>query len=61
MIGTLWTINDQIALKVADSFYASLAAAPGNAAQALHNAVHAVRFTDAALPSQWASYIHAGA
>ena len=68
VIGTLWTINDYIAVQIADAFYAALtnnAAGSGfdasDAAMALHEAVRTVRNTLPGTPSLWASHIHAGA
>jgi CHAT domain-containing protein len=67
VIGTLWPINDRTAISVATDFYAELTAnrttppAPGQAAQALHQAVRKLRDTTPALPSRWAAYIHSGA
>lgn len=67
VIGTLWAIDDHIAVQIADAFYAALTNAPGpgfdtrHAATALHEAVRTVRSTYPNTPSLWASHIHVGA
>jgi tetratricopeptide (TPR) repeat protein len=67
VIGTLWTVDDETATQIADSFYAALTdsgrAAPDTdrAAHALHAATGAVRDTFRATPSLWAAHLHAGA
>ncbi|MFB7477089.1 CHAT domain-containing protein [Kitasatospora sp. NPDC056184] len=74
VIGTLWEINDQVAVTVASLFYTGLGADhappdPDRAARALHQAVRRVRdghglpaplnFNGA--PRLWAAHLHAGA
>ncbi|MCX5238980.1 tetratricopeptide repeat protein [Streptomyces prunicolor] len=74
VIGTLWEIDDQIAVSVADVFYTQLKSAPhtldtSRAAHALHHAIRAVRdghglpgdLNRIRTPSLWAAYLHAGA
>jgi len=66
VVGTLWEIDDAVALTVADTFYSGLRTAqgapdPSRAAHALHHAVRAIRDDIPATPSQWAAYLHAGA
>ncbi|MFE7901043.1 CHAT domain-containing protein [Streptomyces sp. NPDC057424] len=74
VIGTLWEIDDQIAVTVARTFYENLRTDsgeldPARAALALHAAVRAVRDGDdmpgsydrTRVPFLWASYLHAGA
>jgi hypothetical protein len=68
VIGTLWTIDDEIAVRIADAFYSALSAtnhggAPdvNYAAYALHYAIRDVRDALPATPSLWATYLHAGA
>ncbi|MGS2646644.1 CHAT domain-containing protein [Streptosporangium sp. LJ11] len=66
VIGTLWQIDDEVAVTVADAFYATLATAPGvletrQAAHALHHAIRTIRDRYPITPSLWASHIHAGA
>ncbi|WP_137034721.1 CHAT domain-containing protein [Streptomyces albus] len=66
VVGTLWEINDEIAVDVADRFYAGLVTADGRidtrrSAQALHEAVREVRDAFPHIPSLWAAYLHAGA
>jgi CHAT domain-containing protein len=74
VIGTLWEIDDQIAVSVADSFYAALrtpegSVDPDRAAEALHRAVRSVRdghdlpaqYDRRRTPLLWVTYLHAGA
>lgn len=66
VVGTLWEIDDAIAVEIADNFYSGLQAGSGvieasNAAQALHDAVRAARDTFPGSPSLWAAHLHAGA
>ncbi|WP_280423369.1 CHAT domain-containing protein [Nocardia carnea] len=67
VIGTLWTVDDETATQIAESFYTALfdsdSAIPDTdrAAHALHDAVRAVRDTFRATPSLWAAHLHAGA
>ena len=65
VIGTLWAIDDAIAVEIADSFYAALTNPDGTldphrAADALHHATRTQRDQRPASPSLWASHIHAG-
>ncbi len=65
VVGTLWEIDDETAVRVADSFYTNLRTADGTlsvnrSAHALHAAVRAAR-DNLPLPFLWASYLHAGA
>ncbi|MEV5750751.1 CHAT domain-containing protein [Actinoallomurus sp. NPDC052308] len=66
VIGTLWQINDALAVTVADAFYTALRTSDGTldtarSAHALHHAVRAARDAFPATPSLWAAYLHAGA
>ena len=66
VIGTLWEINDALVVDVADAFYHHLRTSTGifdtgRAAQALHQAIHAMRERYPRTPSLWAAYLHAGA
>jgi len=66
VIGTLWEIDDAVAVTIADAFYSSLRSPQGTldtsrAAHALHHAVRAIRDDIPGTPSQWAAYLHAGA
>jgi len=67
VVGTLWTVNDYVAVRIADAFYSALAESGHDthdvtrSAWALHQAVRAVRAAVTANPSLWASHIHAGA
>jgi hypothetical protein len=66
VVGTLWEIDDAIAVDIADNFYSGLRASKGtietsNAAQALHDAIRAARDKSPDFPSLWAAHLHAGA
>jgi tetratricopeptide (TPR) repeat protein len=74
VVGTLWEIDDEIAVTAADAFYTRLRAPsgsldPGRSARALHQAVRALRDGDdlpagldrVRVPYLWAAYLHAGA
>jgi len=66
VIGTMWEINDQLAVEVARTFYARLQTSAGaldvtRAAEALHSSVRAIRNKFPNIPSLWAAYLHAGA
>jgi hypothetical protein len=67
VIGTLWPIDDRLAVEVAESFYTHLTTgpartlAPDHAATALHHTIRTVRDRYPATPSLWAAYLHAGA
>ncbi|UXY25984.1 CHAT domain-containing tetratricopeptide repeat protein [Streptomyces sp. HUAS TT20] len=74
VVGTLWEIDDQIAVTVADAFYTHLTTDEGTldasrAAHALHHAIRAVRdghdlpgdLNRTRTPSLWAAHLHAGA
>ncbi|MGY4974431.1 CHAT domain-containing protein [Streptomyces nigrescens] len=74
VVGTLWEIDDQIAVTIADAFYTHLCTPTGaldtsRAAWALHQAVREVRdghdlpgrLDRTHIPFLWAAYLHAGA
>lgn len=66
VIGTLWEINDQVAVDAADEFYTALQSGPGvvdtrRAAAALNHTVRTLRDRYLLTPSLWAAYLHAGA
>lgn len=66
VIGTLWEIGDEIAVTIADAFYAHLRSSSHRldttrSAHALHHAVRSARDTYPYAPSLWAAYLHAGA
>lgn len=61
VVSTLWEIDDVVAVRLADDFYAGLRGDAGSSARALHDAVRALRDKRPRLPSLWASYLHAGA
>ncbi|MGW2724965.1 CHAT domain-containing protein [Streptomyces sp. NPDC001492] len=61
VIGTLWSVRDPIAPKVAHAVYAGLGQNPSEAATALHNALTELRTGPAPVPLiAWASYMHIG-
>lgn len=68
VVGTLWTIDDRTALRIADDFYAGIKPTPAQtdpdidrAAQALHHAVRVQRDNRPGEPYWWAAYLHSGA
>ncbi|HEV7934895.1 MAG TPA: CHAT domain-containing protein [Actinomadura sp.] len=66
VIGTLWEINDHLAVTFAETFYTGLQTGPdtleiSQAPYALHHAVRAIRDRFPRSPSLWAAYVHAGA
>jgi CHAT domain-containing protein len=66
VIGTLWEIDDGIAVEVAESFYRELRSDDRlvdvrRSAHAISQAVRAVRARYPESPDLWAAYIHAGA
>ncbi|WP_443072517.1 CHAT domain-containing protein [Streptomyces sp. NBC_01485] len=74
VVGTLWEIDDQIAVNIADAFYTNLTTDEGTldvsrAAYALHQSVRGVRdghdlsgqYDRTQTPFLWAAYLHVGA
>jgi hypothetical protein len=66
VIGTLWEINDQIAVEVAESFYQALRSDDRlvdvrRSARAISEAVRVIRDRHPDSPALWAAYMHAGA
>ena len=66
VVGTLWEINDAIAVEIAKTFYTALTTPDGtldphHAARALHQATRTQRDRQPTTPYLWASHIHAGA
>ncbi|GAA0842975.1 CHAT domain-containing protein [Streptosporangium amethystogenes subsp. fukuiense] len=66
VIGTLWSINDRVAVTVADEVYTHLTDGgtteprSERAAHALHHAIRRLRDDYPASPTLWASHIHVG-
>ncbi|MDT0328237.1 CHAT domain-containing protein [Nocardiopsis lambiniae] len=77
VVGTLWAIDDEVSVVIADEFYARLredggGPDPARAARALHGAIRAVRdgaglppelagWDRTAAPMLWAAHLHIGA
>ncbi|MEU4514578.1 CHAT domain-containing protein [Nonomuraea wenchangensis] len=66
VVGTLWEIQDEFAVGLADAFYRGLATGsgsvdPARSAFALHHAVRERRARHPGTPSLWAAHIHVGA
>ena len=66
VIGTLWEIDDEIAVEIARAFYSTISYPDGtidagHAAESLHHAIRAQRDREPDAPYLWASHIHAGA
>lgn len=66
VIGTLWPVDDAIAVSIAESIYRSLThngttpPDPERSAQALHEAVREIRGLYPDKPDLWAAHIHVG-
>lgn len=60
VIGTLWAIEDQVAVDIAELFY-NLVSGPEHTAVALHSSILRMREQHPKAPSLWASHIHLGA
>lgn len=63
VIGTLWTINDRVAVKISAITYDAMTGDkpdPGLAPFAVHRAAREIRRQFPLVPSLWASHIHAG-
>ncbi|HEU5472708.1 MAG TPA: CHAT domain-containing protein [Actinophytocola sp.] len=65
VVGTLWQISDQLAIRIADAFYAAITTHDNRidtntAAEAIHRAVRVIRDKLPTTPSLWAAYLHAG-
>jgi tetratricopeptide (TPR) repeat protein len=65
VVGTLWEIDDALAVSIADDFYAVLITGEtidtSRTAHALHSAVRTARDRLPRTPSLWAGHIHTGA
>ncbi|TCO49794.1 CHAT domain-containing protein [Actinocrispum wychmicini] len=67
VIGTLWAVDDKVAVEVASHFYRALRDPRtghldvGRAAYALHQTVRSLRDKLPGSPSLWAAYLHSGA
>lgn len=65
VVGTLWAVDDEIAVEFATRFYRALRTPTGldvgRSAHALHTAVRAHRDAHTATPYLWASHLHWGA
>ncbi|XVV00389.1 CHAT domain-containing protein [Actinosynnema sp. CA-248983] len=65
VVGTLWSVDDEIAVEFATRFYRALGTPTGldveRSAHALHTAVRAHRDAHTATPYLWASHLHWGA
>ncbi|MEO3807409.1 CHAT domain-containing protein [Sphaerisporangium sp. B11E5] len=64
VIGTLWSVDDALAVVVAGSVYRRLTATgrfrPAGAARALHRAIRPLSAGHATRPSAWVPYTHTG-
>jgi tetratricopeptide (TPR) repeat protein len=63
VIGTLWSVADDVAAEVARDVYDSLASSgpdAGAAALALHHAIRNIRAGRPGLPALWAAHVHVG-
>ncbi|MEU9351208.1 CHAT domain-containing protein [Streptomyces griseoloalbus] len=64
VVAALWSVEDAVAVRVAEDFYTRVARAagpdPARAAEALHHSVRALRAQMPHAPGRWASYMHVG-
>jgi hypothetical protein len=68
VVGTLWPVNDVVAVRLASGFYGTLASTVpasagadlGRAAAALHDATRRLRDRYPKMPALWATYTHTG-
>jgi tetratricopeptide (TPR) repeat protein len=62
VVGTLWPVDDRLAVRLAENFYETLAqtGTGEGAAWALHRATGRLRATHADQPSAWAAHMHSG-
>ncbi|MFJ4849658.1 CHAT domain-containing protein [Streptomyces sp. NPDC088733] len=67
VVGTLWEVDDEVAVEITDDFYTGLRDTRtgkldlGRAARSLHRAVRSQRDNYPGTPSLWASHLHFGA
>lgn len=59
VVGALWKISDDVAVSIAQDFYAYFARS-GSAALALHESIRRVRASYPKTPSLWGAHIHSG-
>ncbi|MFF8032712.1 CHAT domain-containing protein [Streptomyces sp. NPDC016626] len=63
VVGTLWQVNDTVAVEITEHIYAHLAAGGFDAARAgtsVHGAIRLVRERFPRFPSLWAAHLHMG-
>ncbi|WP_264931097.1 CHAT domain-containing protein [Streptomyces sp. A012304] len=60
VVGTLWRVNDQVAVRATKSFYGRLTSRAYDPALALHETVRELRAAYPRMPGLWASHIHIG-
>ncbi|MFE9687146.1 CHAT domain-containing protein [Streptomyces sp. NPDC006285] len=60
VVGTLWRVNDQIAVRATRGFYGRLASREYNPALALHETVRELRAAYPRMPGLWASHVRIG-
>lgn len=63
VVGTLWQVNDTIAVEIAERVYAQLAAGGFDASRAgtaVHRAIRLIRERYPRFPTLWAAHIHMG-
>jgi CHAT domain-containing protein len=60
VVGSLWPINDRVAVAIADDIYSAITTGTGDVAGAVHAATRRLRNRRADTPSVWASHIHVG-
>ncbi|MEV0941753.1 CHAT domain-containing protein [Micromonospora wenchangensis] len=61
VVGTMWMVDDDDALTISKSFYATLRGDPARASEALCAAVRTLRDRDPHEVMRWAAFVHIGA
>ncbi|MEU5323699.1 CHAT domain-containing protein [Streptomyces sp. NPDC021056] len=60
VVGTLWRVNDQVAVRTTKRFYGALTSREHDPALGLHEAVRELRAAYPRMPGLWASHVHIG-
>ncbi|MFG3245493.1 CHAT domain-containing protein [Streptomyces sp. NPDC048187] len=60
VVGTLWRVDDNVAVEAARRFYSRLTATTADPALALHHTVRELRAAYPSMPGLWAAHVHIG-
>jgi CHAT domain-containing protein len=60
VVGTLWRVDDGVAVEAARRFYRRLTGTTADPALALHHTVRELRAAYPSMPGLWAAHIHIG-